>query len=152
MLLFLELALRVLPIVDGSYAADRSTSWPIRTMIANTRYTFSTGWNAENIHHGRINNLGYVAPFDYAPGSQGIVVIGDSYVASMMNDYDDTLQGALEHYLRTRRSVMGFGTSGADLPHYLGTARVVREHFSPQWAVFVITAGDYVGGFTAEPV
>ena len=36
-------------------------------MIPNSRYTYSTGWNLQNIHRGRINNYGYVAPFDYQP-------------------------------------------------------------------------------------
>ena len=150
-LVMLELLLRLIPVRDGAYAADPSRKWPAHTMIADTNYTYSLGWNANNIHHGHINNLGYVSPFDYHEGASGIVVIGDSYVESMMNDYNDTLQGMLARNLRSAQQVMNFGMSGADLAHYLGTAQLVGQHFSPSWAVFVITAGDYSGGFSADP-
>jgi hypothetical protein len=153
-LLFLEGALRLLPVLSGTYAADPRDSWPVHTMIPNSKFTYSTGWNLQNIHHGRINNYGYVAPFDYArtDGSgSGIAVFGDSYIEAQMNDYDDTLQGALNDYLKARRTVLNFGTAGAEMPDYLGIAPLVRRDFSPQWAVFVITMGDFTRGFTAGP-
>ena len=43
-----------------------------------------------------------------------------------MNDYDDTLQGALNDYLKTPRTVLNFGMAGAEMPDYLGTAPLVR--------------------------
>ena len=46
---------------------------------------------------------------------------------------------------------MAFGTVNAALPHYLGVAQLVRRYFSPQWAIIVIIAGDYVDGFAKEP-
>jgi len=150
-LVLLELVLRVLPVTNGAYAADPSDRWPTRTLIANSSFTYSIGWNASNIHHGHVNNLGYVSPFDYEPGASGIVVIGDSYVESRMNDYDDTLQGQLVRQLREPQRVMNFGMSGADLAHYVGTAQLIGQRFAPSWAVIVITAGDYSGGFAAEP-
>ena len=150
-LLLLEVVLRVLPVLSGSYAADPRASWPVHTMIPNTRYTYSTGWNLQNIHHGRINNFGYVAPDDYQRGRGGIAVFGDSYVESLMNEYPDTLQGALNDYLQTPRTVLNFGMSGAEMPDYLGTAALVRQQFAPDWAVFVITLGDFTRGFSASP-
>jgi hypothetical protein len=71
-------------------------------------------------------------------------------VESLMNDYDDTLQGVLGRELAPQ-NVMAFGTINAALPHYLGVAQLVRRYFSPQWAVIVIIAGDYVDGFAKEP-
>src|SRR6266540_2520283 len=100
-LLLVELVLRLMPVLNGIYAADPSARWPTRTLIPNSDYTYSIGWNASNIHHGHINNLGYVAPFDYREGAGGVVVIGDSYVESMMNDYAETLQGQLGRDLRS---------------------------------------------------
>ena len=70
-LLLLEGVLWLLPVLKGTYAADPRPSWPVHTMIPNSRYTYSTGWNLQNIHRGRINNYGYAAPFDYQPGSGG---------------------------------------------------------------------------------
>jgi hypothetical protein len=154
-LLLLEVVLRLLPVLGGTYAADPRTSWPVHTMIPNSSYTYSTGWNLQNIHRGRINNFGYVAPFDYhpttAPGSGDIAVFGDSYVESVMNDYQDTVHGSLNGYLKSPRTVLNFGMAGAEMPDYLGMAPLVREQFSPQWAVFVITAGDFTRGFSATP-
>lgn len=151
MLVLIELGLRLLPTLGGVYAADAKPSWPARTAIAHMRYTYSHGWNLRNVHHGRINNFGYVAPFDYRSGSSGLVVIGNSYVESEMNDYANTLQGLLGRLLLYPRTVMAFGTSGADLPHYLGIAQLVHRHFAPQWAIIVIVEGDYVNGFKAMP-
>lgn len=149
--LALELALRVLPVIDGIYAADPRESWPIHTIVPGAKYTSSSGWNFQNVHRGRVNNYGYVAPFDYEPGSGGIAVIGDSYIESVMNDYGDTLQGALPEFLRTPRTVMNFGMAGAEMPHYLGTAGLVARDFKPDWAVFLITLGDFTRGFNADP-
>jgi len=150
-LLLLELILRVLPVLSGTYAADPRASWPVHTMIPDTSYTYSTGWNLQNIHRGRINNVGYAAPEDYEPGRGGIAVFGDSYVESLMNAYPDTLQGSLNDYLKTPHKVLNFGMSGAEMPDYLGTAALVREEFAPEWAVFVITLGDFTRGFSASP-
>jgi len=154
-LLLLELVLRLLPVLNGTYAADPRPSWPVHTMIPDSSFTYSTGWNLQNIQRGRINNYGYVAPFDYAPaqgaGSGSIAVFGDSYVEAQMNDYGDTLQGTLNNYLKTPRTVLNFGTAGAEMPDYLGIAPLVRREFSPQWAVFVITMGDFTRGFAAGP-
>jgi hypothetical protein len=150
MLVLLELVLRFAPIVNGTYAADPRARWPLHTLIADSSYTYSAGWNAGNLHRGRINNFGYASPRDYRPGDSGIVVIGDSYIESLMNDYHETLQGELGRYLETEQNVMSFGMSGADLPHYLGTAQIISRHFSPTWAVVLITKGDYKDGFSAD--
>ncbi len=149
-LLVCELTLRVLPVNGGAYTADPDRSWPVSRLAPDSYYTFSEGWSLRNVHHGRINNFGYAAPFDYVPGSKGIVVIGDSFVQSLMNDYDDTLQGVLRRELAPQ-NVMAFGTINGALPDYLGVAQLVRRYFSPQWAVIVVIAGDYVDGFAKQP-
>jgi hypothetical protein len=150
MLLVLEGVLRVLPVFGGLFAADPRPDWPIHSLIPNGRYTYSSGWNLDNVQGGRINNYGYLSPEDYRPGSGGIAVFGDSYIESVMNAYPDTLQGALAKHLRTPRTIMNFGTAGAELPHYLGAADFVAREFKPEWAVFLITAGDFTRGFKAD--
>jgi hypothetical protein len=47
------------------------------------------------VQRGEINNMGYVAPFDYAPGSEATVIFGDSYIEGLMNRYEDTLPAQL---------------------------------------------------------
>src|SRR6187551_2057801 len=99
-LLVLEVVLRLLPVLSGTYAAEPRASWPVHTMIPDSSFTYSTGWNLQNIRHGQINNYGYVAPFDYSPAKGAIAVFGDSYIEAQMNDYGDTLQGSLNDYLK----------------------------------------------------
>ena len=76
-LLLCELALRLLPVNGGAYTADPDKSWPASRLVPHSDYTFSDGWSLRNAHHGRINNFGYAAPFNYVPGSKGVVIIGD---------------------------------------------------------------------------
>jgi hypothetical protein len=149
-LVFLELALRLLPACRGELAADPDRDWPAHHMIPNSSYTSSAGWDFENVRRGHINNMGYVAPFDYSAGTPGIVVVGDSFVQSMMNSYAETLQGVLPKYLKEREPVMNFGVSGAALPHDLGVAGLVGKRFAPHWAVVVVTRGNFIAGFNAS--
>jgi hypothetical protein len=155
MLLAIEGLIRVLPVISGTYAADPRESWPVHTMIPDSQYTYSSGWNLQNVHRGRINNYGYASPNDYVPhhgpGRGDVAVFGDSYVESLMNDYRDSLPGALDELLDPGREVLSFGMAGAEMPDYLGTAPLVRAEFSPEWAVFLITAGDFTRGFNASP-
>jgi hypothetical protein len=148
-LLLLEIGVRISPVIEGTYAADPRAAWPVHTMIANSSYVSSTGWNLQNVHRGHINNYGYASPHDYRPGQADVAVFGDSYVEALMNDYRDSLAGRLEDSLH--REVLSFGMSGAELPDYLGTASLVSREFSPKWGVFVITASDFTNGFSASP-
>jgi hypothetical protein len=150
-LLVLEAVIRVAPVIEGTYAADPRPEWPVHTMIPNTTYTSSTGWNLQNVHHGRINNYGYASPDDYVAGQADVAVFGDSYVEALMNDYRDTLSGSLNDYLDPDLRVLSFGMSGAEMPDYLGTAALVSREFSPRWGVILITAGDFTHGFSASP-
>jgi hypothetical protein len=150
-LLVLEVVIRLAPVIEGTYAADPRPEWPVHTMIPNTTYTSSTGWNLQNVHHGRINNYGYASPNDYQPGQADVAVFGDSYVEALMNDYRDTLSGSLNDYLDHDLRVLSFGMSGAEMPDYLGTAALVGREFSPKWGVILITAGDFTHGFSATP-
>jgi len=149
-LLVLEGVLLLLPVQNGLFAAEPNPSWPVHTLIPNSNYTHSTGWNLQNIHRGHVNNYGYVSPLDYQEGSGGIAVIGDSYIESMMNDYRDTLPARLNEYLKHPQTVMNFGMSGAEMPDYLGIAPMIQRHFSPQWVIVLITLGDFTNGFSAD--
>ena len=88
----LELLLQALP-VQRAYGGRPDPDWPAHHMVPNSQYTFSSGWTLEDVRHGHINNLGYAAPFDYQFDTTAIVVLGDSFVESLMNDYSQSLQG-----------------------------------------------------------
>jgi hypothetical protein len=149
-LTLLDLGLQFLP-VQGAYGAEPDAGWPAHHMIPNSRYTFSAGWNMEDVRHGHINNMGYAAPFDYQPGTAANVVIGDSFVENLMNDYSESLQGILPALLKQPVPVLGFGMSGANLAHDLGVAALVGDRFKVKTAVILITRGSFLGGFNSSP-
>jgi hypothetical protein len=120
--LLLELTLRLLPVAGkGVYADDPRQDWPAHHLVPNGRYLSSSGWNFDNVRRGKINNMGYVAPFDSLP-----------------------------RYLASPQQVMQFGNSGASLADYLGLAPLIAERFRPTWAAVLVIGGDFDEGFAAN--
>jgi hypothetical protein len=146
-----EITLRMLPVGDGLFAADPSPGWPAYRLTPHSRYTYSEGWNLQNVRYGSINNMGFAAPFDYVPGSSGIVVIGDSFIEGLMNEYSSRLQGQLDGLLVHPRAIFNFGYSGTSLTDYLGMSGLVGSRFKAQWLIVLVVPGDFVDGFHAGP-
>jgi hypothetical protein len=138
----LELALRTLPVSVGLYQAERPELRPLHNFQAHKPFTFSMTWEMQNARHGRTNNYGQLAPFDYIPGSRPVIVVGDSYVESQMNDYRDTLQGYLGTMLGASEPVYGMGVSGMSMSDYLVLAGQASAEFAPRTAVFLLVDGD----------
>ena len=147
----LELALRLLPVQNGIAAGDPSIDWPTHRLIANVHYTYSDGWNLRNVHRGVTNNMGYVAPFAYVPGSQAIAVVGNSFIEALMDRYQDTLQGQLAGQVRDAPAILNFGSSGATLPDYIGVGPMVSRRFHVRWVVILVVGGDFIKGFAPPP-
>jgi D-alanyl-lipoteichoic acid acyltransferase DltB (MBOAT superfamily) len=150
-LLAIELLLRFLPVQNGLFGAEPREDWPLHRLVPNSTFTDSAGWNFVNVRRGRVNDFGFVSPFDYAGKHGGIAVLGNSFVAATMNEYADTLQGSLPEYLSSPQVAMGFGVAGQHLPDYLAMARLIGERFEPDWAVIVVTRRDFSAGFRADP-
>ncbi len=151
-LLLAEAVLRLLPVAGrGVYAAAYDPSWPVNHLLPNSRYTYSVGWSLDLARQGAVNNMGYVAPFDFTAGAGGVAVLGDSYIENLMNDYAVTLQGRLPALLDEPLFVLPFGSSGASMPDYLAVARMVAERFHPHWGVVLISAADFTEGFAPVP-
>jgi SGNH hydrolase-like domain, acetyltransferase AlgX len=146
----LEAVLRLLPVRDGLFVGDPDPEWSGYHFVPHTHFTHSDDWNLENVRHGVTNNMGYVAPFDYIPGETGIVVVGDSYVESTMNRYEDSMQSQLATQLTGSEPVLNFGYSGASLSDYLGMTALVHRRFTIDWLVVVIVPGDFVEGYVPE--
>ena len=146
-----ELLLRGLPAQRGIYAADPDPSWPVHRMVPNSEFRYSAGWNFGLVSTGHTNSRGYVAPFDYIPGSEAIVVLGDSYIESAMNPYEDSLQGQLPQLLPNALPVYNFGIAGSALPDYLGLAPYITRDFRPAWVVVLIGEGDFSEGYAQRP-
>lgn len=138
----LEMLFRLLPVSAGLYRSEDNARWPLRNYESGLSYTYSQGWDMRNPHRGTTNNYGHVAPFDYVPASGPVVVIGDSFVESLMNDYPDTLQGQLAERLGRPQSVYGLGANGTSLSDYLAVSAQARREFAPRAAVFLIVDGD----------
>jgi hypothetical protein len=146
----LECAFRVLPTYSGLQPSRAPEDYPLRGYEASQPYAYSSGWALLNAHRGMTNNYGHVAPFDFRAGSRPLIVAGDSYVESLMNDYGDTLQGMLGERLGGR-PVYGLGLSGLSASDYVELARRARAEFAPASAVFVIIDGDFVESLSLRP-
>jgi len=120
-------------------------------MVPYSLYTFSAAWDLQHVRHGHANNMGYAAPFDYQPDGKVMVVLGDSFVESLMNDYSESLQGYLPALLHEPQVVLNFGTAGGNLAHDLGVAALVGARFRVTTVVILLTRGSFVGGFNTSP-
>ena len=141
-LVVLEAALRFLPVSKGLHRSLDFARWPLQYTTAHFRYDYSIGWSMLNAHHGVTNNYGHVSPFDFKRRSHPILVIGDSYIESLMNDYDETLQGQLGGLIGAPDTVYGLGVSGTSASGYVGLARLARDEFEPAAAVILMVDGD----------
>ena len=146
-----ECVLRVLPTYSGLQPNPAPQDYPLRGYEASQPYGYSYGWAMLNAHHGTTNNYGHVAPFDFRAASHPLIVVGDSYIESLMNDYDETLQGILGTRLGAARPVYGMGLSALSAADYLELARRARAEFAPAAAVFLITDGDFVESLMPRP-
>jgi len=140
--LLMEAVLRVLPVSTGLHRTTQFGRWPLFNTDPHEPYAYSIQWSLLNAHRGITNNYGHVAPFDYRKGSHPVIVVGDSYIESLMNDYPDTLQGQLARKMAAPQAVYGLGVSGLSASDYVALSRLARDEFSPSAAVFFITDGD----------
>ncbi len=141
-LALLECVLRLLPVTMGPYRSDRTAVWPLHSSEPHTPYANSFSWSMLNAHRGVTNNYGHTAPFDYNKGGHPILVIGDSFIESLMNDYPDTMQAQLGQKTAPGQPVYGLGVSGLSASDYLALSRLARDEFNPVAAVFLINDGD----------
>ena len=126
----LECILRLLPVSMGRHRTDQFERWPLQNLEPRLPYAYSISWAMLNAQRGVTNNSGHIAPFDYRKGSHPILVIGDSFIESLMNDYADTLQGQLSRKIDTLNPVYGLGVSGLSASDYLALSRLARSSSS----------------------
>lgn len=122
--LLAEGGLRLLPVNSGLRMADSSAEAPYARYQPDQTYTFSYGWGLDNVHHGRVNRQGFTNSPDFADGANALV-IGDSFIESMMLGYADTVQGQLAPLFGR---VYAAGTSG----NGMADALVLARHLLPQ--------------------
>jgi hypothetical protein len=142
LLLLLEGALRFLPVNMGLKSTSNVNAWPLHNYEANRPYRYSYTWAMLNAHAGMTNNYGHIAPQDFQAMARPMIVVGDSFVESLMNDYGDTLQGILGARLGAAHPVYGLGVSGLSASDYIALSYQARVEFEPTAAVFLISDGD----------
>ena len=158
-LVSLEGVLRLLSVSSGLRPPAAIDAWPLRPYDSKQPYTYSYGWAMLNPHRGATYNYGHIAPHDFRAASRPLIVVGDSFVESLMNEYGDTVQGILGQRLGANRPVYGLGVSGLSASDYIAMARRARAEFAPSAAVFVMTDGDIAesllprpGGYHLQPM
>lgn len=137
-----EFTARILPVTKGLYRTHNTAQWPLHGYAPHLRYTYSLTWQMLFPNSGHTNNYGHLAPHDYVPAAHPIAIIGDSFVESQMNPYEQTVQGHLNARFRDSIPVYGFGFAGNSLAEYLAVARMAREEFSPVAQVFLVIDND----------
>ena len=137
-----EFVLRFLPVSMGLYRTEQFDKWPLQNSEPKLPYAYSISWAMLNPHRGTTNNYGHIAPFDFKKGSQPVLVIGDSFIESLMNEYGDTLQGQLGEKIGAGPAVYGMGASGLSASDYLALSRLARDEFTPVAAIFLMIDGD----------
>lgn len=137
-----EFFARALPVNMGLYRTKSSAAWPLHGYGPHLNYVYSLTWQMMFPNSGVTNNYGQVASYDFVLGSEPIVVIGDSFVESQMNQYSQTIQGRLNDRFTGRIPVYGFGFAGNSLAEYLALGRMARTEFVPVALVVVIIDND----------
>jgi len=141
-LMIAEGVLRLLPVSVPLQRTASAERWPLQNAEPHTPYSYSLGWSMRNAHRGVTNNYGHVAPFDFRAHSHPVVVVGDSFVEALMNDYADTIQAALARRIGVPQGVYGLGVSGLSASDYVAMAGLARDEFQPRASVVVVVDGD----------
>jgi hypothetical protein len=147
----LEVVLRVLPVRSGFRMAPVSAQAPVAHLEPNEPYTFSTGWNLENVNRGRINNAGFINDQDYRrqDAKPLLAVVGDSFIEARMVAYPDTLQGRLAKALEKDFRVYSFAAGGAPLSQYLIWARSAVRDYGAAAVIINVVLNDFDESYVA---
>jgi hypothetical protein len=119
--------------------ANSNLANPVPTHLPNDSYNFSYGWAMANAHTGTTNSVGFTNSLAEIKAG-GILVIGDSFIESLMLSYPETLQGRLEqHY---SQQVFAVSASANGLADSLQVIDFIGTQLKPSVAVFFIEPGD----------
>lgn len=94
----------------------------------------------------QINNFGWNSEIEYRQeltNRPRIAIIGDSFVAALHLDVEDSMPGQLRRQIGDEVDVYSFGTSGAPMSQYLQMSRYVNRNFNPDLLVFNVVDNDF---------
>lgn len=145
--LALELLCRCLPVVSGLRVEPTGGEQRFSRYLPRLPYTYSFGWALDNARHGRTNAQGFNNSADFQDNAR-VLVIGDSFIESLMLDYPQTVQGNLDRLLGG--GVFAASASGNGLADSLELARYYVPRIHPANVVLFVEETD-VGGLLDAP-
>ena len=107
----------------------------------NSVITNSVGKFFSNPRNRASNSSGFFSDFDYFPGDQEIVVIGDSFVEAMQVPFSDTFHQIVGSQMNQK--VYNFGISGAPLSQYEAYAQEICNVYKPKKLIITIIENDF---------
>jgi hypothetical protein len=146
-LALLEALFQALPVSSGARMEETSSAKAFARYLPRERYVYSHGWAFLNARSGTTNNQGFTNSPDFA-GHGGVLVIGDSYIESLMLDYSETVQGRLGLAFGGKAYAASASSNG--LADSLKIAEFYLPQLRPTSIVFFVEPYD-LHGLTAPP-
>lgn len=139
MAIVLELVLQCLPVSDGLRLLPSDARQPFVRYLPQQAHVYSYGWALNNARRSVTNRQGFVNSPDFSD-KPALLVLGNSFVESLMLDYRDTLQGQLQRQLSG--SVLAAASSGNTLADTLEMARYYVPQLQPRTVVVLVDSGN----------
>jgi len=147
--MLLELLLHAFPVSTGYAFMAVDAGHPVLHGTPGFQYVYSKDWSFHLENYGRLNNYGFRSSYDYAPNSDAVVMIGNSFVQADAIRPPDTMTerlGALLH-----RPAYAVGVDGFALVDYLVAARWANATFRAPTLLVLLTSGDLGHSCTPRP-
>ncbi|CDG84619.1 hypothetical protein GJA_4009 [Janthinobacterium agaricidamnosum NBRC 102515 = DSM 9628] len=139
MALVLEVALQCVPVFSGLRLAASDAATPFSRYLPEQKYVYSFGWALDNARRGQTNLQGFTNSADFKDDAR-VLVIGDSFIESLMLDYPDTVQGRLDHALGG--AVYAASSSGNGLADSLDVLAYYVPRIHPRNVVLFVEPND----------
>jgi hypothetical protein len=142
---FLEVALRFLPVHGGTHRQPVSDDNPILRYAPNRTFAWSAGPTFKIVNEISVNNYGFVNDVDYDENATSplLAVVGDSYVEAFQVQFRETITGRLASEVGGGGRVYSFAISGAPLSQYLAYAEYAARKFKADALVINIVGNDF---------
>jgi hypothetical protein len=144
-LVLLEVLFRFLPVATAPSVEPPTASNPIQHYVANSDFTWSRGWNFQDVVRGRTNAQGFIANYDYDASARSplVAVIGDSFIEAFAVGFSQSLTGRLQDALGAQGRAYAFAQAGSPLSQYVAYAMHACATYRPQRMVILIVGNDF---------
>lgn len=134
-LVILEGVFRFLPVSSGARMAETDQVKMFARYLPRQHYTYSLGWALLNARGGMTNDQGFTNSPDFS-GQGGVLIVGDSFIESLMLEFPETVQGRLAMALGG--NVFAAGASGNGLADSLKLAEFYLPLLRPRALVIFV--------------